>query len=344
MKLYQLLATISIFLFSGAIFGQNPKILFVEKPDLNEVLNEDGINAIMEDKLGFLWIGGWNGLFRYDGNQTINYTSKYDGMLPKKIFCLYSASDSLVWIGTYGQGLFSFNISNNAIERFDSVGGLKLRNIYTIIEDTDKSIWIGTSENLLHYKNKKFSVFPLHQITNGKTNLLMITAIVKDKFGSFWIGSNNGVFRFNPATGKFLSVVPEISTYVSYMLGHNNKLWICSKSGLYSLIPEKDAYSNGNFFTINSRKIPEYIPSISVANFGTDSYWLTSQNNFYLINDKEKTSTPIQFYSGLNQKLNPLIQTSFENKNSILWLGSQHGVYKVDNKPKKFTSFFNNDA
>jgi len=156
MKLKILVIILFIIARICQISAQNSKNLFLEKPEMNEVLNEDGINAIIEDKLGFLWAGGWKGLFRYDGNQSINYTTKFNGLLGKKISCLFSSSDSLVWIGTYGQGLYAFNITNNKILSYDSAGNQKLRNILAIIEDKDKSIWIGTSDNLLHYKNNQF--------------------------------------------------------------------------------------------------------------------------------------------------------------------------------------------
>jgi len=342
MELRKLFIVLISSLFINQISAQYTKKMYLEKPEMNEVLNEDGINAVIEDKLGFLWAGGWNGLFRYDGNQSINYTAKFDGLLGKKISCLYSATDSTVWIGTYGQGLFGFNIINNHIVSFDSASNQKLRNIYAIYEDPNKSIWIGTSENLLEYKNQQFKAYPFVIAEQGKSVNLMITAIAGDKHGSFWIGTNYGVYRFNPKNGKYARVVPEVSTYVSNILAHNDKIWICSKSGLFSLTPEKEKYSNGSFFDITRDGADLYTPSIYPSTSKPNCYWICTQNDFYLINDVDKSSTKLDLYKGTNLKLNSLIQTSFESKDNILWLGSLHGLFKVDNGPKKFTSYQNN--
>ena len=44
-----------------------PGTAYFKTIDTNSGLPDNSINAIAEDKLGFIWIGTWNGLVRYDG-------------------------------------------------------------------------------------------------------------------------------------------------------------------------------------------------------------------------------------------------------------------------------------
>ncbi len=87
----------------------------------NDGLPSDEINTIMQDHLGYLWIGTNNGLSRYDGYSFENFTvvkgnSKYL-QLPL-ITAIYEDSDYNIWIGAVG-GIMKYNRVEETFTLYD---------------------------------------------------------------------------------------------------------------------------------------------------------------------------------------------------------------------------------
>lgn len=117
--------TLSSYLFSVAFLfisftslGQNQSFQF-EKIENNNGVNLDKIHSIVQDSLGYLWFGGSEGLFRYDGvsfrhyhNEDRNYYIPFRNVgvgLGRQV-------GELVLVGNHGLGIFDY--ANNS---FDSI-------------------------------------------------------------------------------------------------------------------------------------------------------------------------------------------------------------------------------
>ena len=68
-----------------------------------EGLQNLAVQAVLQDREGFLWVGTQNGLFRYDGSRFKAFT-KDDGLPGARIESLHEAADGTLWVGT-GTGL-----------------------------------------------------------------------------------------------------------------------------------------------------------------------------------------------------------------------------------------------
>src|SRR5436305_1150621 len=67
----------------------------------DEGLQNLSVQAILQDREGFLWTGTQNGLYRYDGNRFTVFT-KTDGLPGARIESLYEAVDGTLWVNTDG--------------------------------------------------------------------------------------------------------------------------------------------------------------------------------------------------------------------------------------------------
>jgi signal transduction histidine kinase/ligand-binding sensor domain-containing protein/CheY-like chemotaxis protein len=65
----------------------------------DEGLKNLAVQAVLQDRAGFLWAGTQNGLYRYDGNHFTAFTSR-DGLPGSRIESLYEAADGTLWVGT----------------------------------------------------------------------------------------------------------------------------------------------------------------------------------------------------------------------------------------------------
>lgn len=57
---------------------QVPAIRATELPEFD-------MNCIAQDSAGFIWIGTWKGLFRYDRRSVINYSQQFNTQTGRKI-------------------------------------------------------------------------------------------------------------------------------------------------------------------------------------------------------------------------------------------------------------------
>ena len=63
-------------------------------------------NVITQTDDGYIWIGSYGGLIRYDGSTFRNYSLEENGISSSSIRSLYESSDGRLWIGTNDAGVF----------------------------------------------------------------------------------------------------------------------------------------------------------------------------------------------------------------------------------------------
>lgn len=95
-------------------------------------------NAIAQTGEGFLWIGSYAGLIRYDGN-TFERIDSAGGIA--NVRCLYQDSRDRLWIGTNDAGVFL--MEKGQFQKWGKEDGLESVSIRAIAEDEDENIYIS---------------------------------------------------------------------------------------------------------------------------------------------------------------------------------------------------------
>ena len=67
--------------------------------DTSEGLGDLNVTCIAQDRVGYLWVGTENGLYRYDGTQFQQYAAA-QGIRPRTIQSLFLSQDGTLWVGT----------------------------------------------------------------------------------------------------------------------------------------------------------------------------------------------------------------------------------------------------
>lgn len=97
-------------------------------------------NDIVQSDDGFLWIGSYAGLIRYDGNVFERLDSS-TGITSVK--CLHYDSKGRLWIGTNESGVFL--MEKNEFRSWSTEDGIGSASIRAIAEDPDGRIYIGST-------------------------------------------------------------------------------------------------------------------------------------------------------------------------------------------------------
>ena len=101
-------------------------------------------NAIAETSEGFIWIGSYAGLIRYDGN-TFERLDSTGGLTSVK--CLYVDSKDRLWIGTNDNGFAC--MEKGELQMWGKLDGLRSAHIRSITEDPNGIIYIATTSGIV---------------------------------------------------------------------------------------------------------------------------------------------------------------------------------------------------
>lgn len=119
-------------------------------------------------------------------------------------------SHGIIWLTHWGEGIEAYEIATGKKYHFNVDTVNKSTNVvFTMLEDADGSIWLGTFGAGLQHLQLKPDGKPLiqqfrYQKGNNSISNNAIISMHDDSQGSLWIGTNGGgLNRFNKKTGLF---------------------------------------------------------------------------------------------------------------------------------------------
>lgn len=148
------------------------------------------IYEIAEDKRGHIWILSYYGLFELNAQAEI--LSCYE--LPDRSSS-FSLADDKIWIGSFQNGLFLFDLSSRKIEKVTLPFPVKHDpRIHCLLEASDGSLFIGTrNEGLVIYHPTENKITNYTNINAPELFLSNFVArIFEDSQKNVWIGFVNG--------------------------------------------------------------------------------------------------------------------------------------------------------
>jgi ligand-binding sensor domain-containing protein/serine phosphatase RsbU (regulator of sigma subunit) len=330
--------------YSGPIKSQSPGLqgqLFSNTSGLSQ----SAVTSIMQDSLGFLWIGTREGLNKYDGYsfEQFRYHPDTVSLSSNAIRCIAEGRDGVVWVGTdYGLNkldrLRGHLWTQYLTDQADSSYG---RVIHSIRIDNEGSVWLRTEKNLvrLNPDTEEFTSYELYQDDSNLSEKDESFSMVIDPGGLIWMGTKDGLQVVNPKTDdiQLHSVFPgeglKSNKIRKVYLDQEGRIWCGTANGLYLFFRK-----TGSF--LNAKEIMPELGSLNVISIGQtrkgELLIGTNQSLIKVLPDL-KTTTKL---SGFNR---PDIYTRFatisaiyEDRSEILWLGTNSGLVKIDQKNKKF--------
>ncbi len=165
------------------IHGQ---VLPFEVLGLKEGIPQSQITSLAQDREGYLWVGTWGGLARFNGSEFRNFFMQ-DGLHSSRVQELFAASDGSLWVATAG-GVSRWQ--DHRLEKIDdpAVGSVRC---LALAEDAQGRIWFGTDNGVAIFAQGEFQL--LHP---GATAGPLVYDILADREGIL-AAADNGLWRFS---------------------------------------------------------------------------------------------------------------------------------------------------
>jgi ligand-binding sensor domain-containing protein/signal transduction histidine kinase len=312
----------------------------------DEGLSSSTIRSIYQDHKGFIWIGTYDGLNRYDGFEFVVYKNQSTDStsLPRNlIWTVFEDRQKNLLIGTSG-GLSLYDWNTDAFinymnSKFSPLNNI-ICNVRHIVEDSLGNLWLATDLGLIYFdrQNNDYVQYT-HDPRNPKSlSTNNIEYIFMDSRNNLWIGTNNGLNLFQPETQTFkhfmnntdhdngVSNIP----FLRIIEDREGTLWFGTYGkGIYCLKPED--IESGKL--INYRHDPEDKWSLAADRVfclynDEDNYlWIGTENHGLDIFDRKKGvfyhyRSDIYNPSSLN---NESIQEIYKDNAGNLWIGTFAG-------------------
>ena len=131
--------------------------LGLTEPSFQHLTREQGLpneiaNAVAEDGAGFLWIGTYGGLARWDGYHFRVYRAdpRQPGALPDSLVqTLHGDAAGRLWVGTTSAGVVRFDPATERFVRYPvGADGLSHVSVHAIADDGAGARGVGTERGL----------------------------------------------------------------------------------------------------------------------------------------------------------------------------------------------------
>ncbi|MFO7935182.1 MAG: two-component regulator propeller domain-containing protein [Bacteroidales bacterium] len=288
------------------VYGQNPEIRF-HNIGIRDGLSHSLVTSVAEDSLGFLWFGTQDGLNRYDGYEFKTYFKGSGNRHPSDSWVsnLYMDSHNQLWIWYQGIGL----------ERFDPF-----------------------REKFYTYKPDSLDPGSISSNTYPSGHVLRYSVFFEDPDGTLWIGTDNGLNRYNRDNDIFEIVrhnpgdPSSLSDdrIISITGDQEDHIWIGTYHGINRLdrstgkIDRLDCSSSGGILNDSIISCIYVDPDLNVW-AGTVFGGLNIIENAF--SDSMRVTRLID--EPLNPNYEPTIYIIYRTTAGEMLVGSIHGLYRI---------------
>ena len=248
--------------------------------------------------------------------------------------------------------------------------GLPDEAVSAIVQDKYGFLWMSTYSGLVKFDGYKFITFESNPFSANSLRNNGLNCLWMDKQGRLWIGHEEGLDIFDPATEKFLfhwndslNNSKGINIRVTKIRQrHDDSLWICTNQGLYVAdaddlrlrkydhLPSDLIYRDiiempdHSLWISTTSKLLHFVPGtkqLTTYEHDPDNDSTLSNNHVKSVYFDKDGRMWVGTFRGLNL-FNPDtrsfkryfprldILSFFENTDGKLWLGSEYGVLEFD--------------
>jgi len=308
-------------------------------PDPASRITGFSIRSILEDNTGNVWISAdvlyrWN---RETGElKSFEASSNLiDNFGNTDAYSMIQAADGSLWVASE-QGLFRHNpvTDQTRIYKYseEDRDGLLTQAVNAVFEARDGTIWIATHNHFSRMTDEQEGTFQHFRYQPSELSIGIARPVIfQDFYSSFWLGTANGLFRFDPETETFTTFQNSPDQPSSLSNNHiksiledprqpEKYLWIGTSGGL-----NKFDYRAGTFehFSVRDGLPNEVVYGILPDEDG--NLWMSTNRGLSRFNPQENSFRNFDVFDGLqSNEFNT--GAYFKSKTGELFFGGIQGL------------------
>ncbi len=283
-------------------------------------LPQNTVQAIIQTRDGYLWIGTQEGLARFDGlNFTVFDKKSTPAFKSNDIRFLQEDRQGRLWIST-SYGLVCRH--NGQFTSFTESEGLPDNSVGPVVEDTYGNVWIGTAGGLTRFENGNFKTFTTDQ--GLARNVIQV--LYAQANGSLVVGTSTGLQIFNG--GHFTPLNVPVANITSVAETSSGSLWLGTLDGLYQVDRE-------------GRTLTATLPDSRVSALRIDregALWIATASGVARLSGQR-----LETFTTSDGLSSNLVLSLFEDREGSMWIGTEAGGLNLL-KSKKFNTFTTKDG
>jgi len=328
---------------------------------LNQISGEEGlsqntIRSIIQDKNGYIWIGTYNGINKYDGYDMLhyNYGVGSKGLSSNIIVKLFEDKDGFIWAGTTDAGINRINPNTGKVDIYfnDTNTPNYFSEINNIYQANSGIFFINTTKGIKFFKVTEDGKLLFEKFLTSYDNFnLKIRNIIPAENGKHWFLTPNQKVKLHQVDITQEFSFPELDIQNSNLQQNlfkedyavdfyeypKNTIWIVSNK--LKLLKIK---LNNKLEVLETKKI-DLVPEGSKEaqlQFRKLNMSVDKSNNLWIAGNglllNFNTETEITTNLNKNIQLKKIIssqqaQEILIDKTNILWLGTlNYGLFKLD--------------
>ena len=301
-------------------------------------LPQSTVNTIFQDSQGFIWIGTYDGLTRYDGYQFVNFKNNPQdpsSISNNIIVSIIEDQQGYLWAGTMQNGVNRFNPETGEFTRFlsnqDDFDSLSHPQVTSIHQDTLGRIWVGTIHglNLFLPDKQAFAHFYHNPLDNQSLPHGPVVDIVDDGNGNLWVATGEALAHFDVEQQVFstFNTGNAPKQINDLYLDTDNSLWIGTRrDGLLHFRPDRTTFEQFQ----HDKNDPNSISNNdirAILRVRNGDLWIGTDENG--VNIRRKGANNFLHFERNSADSHSLtidgVWSLFQDKSGLIWVGTAGG-------------------
>ncbi|MHC1789342.1 two-component regulator propeller domain-containing protein [Solidesulfovibrio sp.] len=215
-----------------------------ERLSLEQGLSQSYVVCMAQDKQGFLWIGTYDGLNRYDGTRVVVYRNipgNPDSLPDNSIRALHVDADGLLLVGTKTGGLAAYDRASDTFRPYPAASpypaGEDDREIRAMDQDATGRLWVGGGAGLARINAATGAATKIALPTgDAKADANRVIAVQAEPDGNILAATSRTLYRIDGRTDAVtplltgsLGSLPPQSRINGLNLDGPNTLWVLTE-------------------------------------------------------------------------------------------------------------------
>ncbi|MBI2427449.1 MAG: hypothetical protein HYV29_01375, partial [Ignavibacteriales bacterium] len=289
-------------------------------------LPQNTVDLVRQTADGYMWIGTYAGLARYDGVKFVHFNKSITpAFTMNHVTTLLEDRNGTMWIGTNGGGVVRYSRNSfTSVPALESGGKEYIR---SFIYDGKSEILVGTDRAgiqkiVVDDESSVVQVTPFQ--SDGLPKNYLLLTMVRDASGRLLVATDIGLIVIDKNHSKILTTEDGLphNSITALVKDNNGVIWIGTANGLVKMTGDTfRLYSTTDGLTTNAIRTL-FVDKDNTLWIGTDGGGI----NRYVGTGDGRSFDSFTAEHGL---INNFVRTIYQDREGNVWIGTRNGLSQI---------------